>query len=458
MERLNSLDQVFLALERADAAWNVGALAVFAGVPPGLDELRAFFEERLQRVARCRQRLRIPRGPLGRARWIDDVDFELARHVGSVALTDASVDELDAWVLAQMSITLDRAHPLWAVTLVEGLGDGHWALLSRVHHCMLDGIAGSDLLSALLDETAEPLGTLSPAWVPEAEPSAWRVLGEDLSFHRRRARVHARALVRALGHPRASAAALGATLRAARDLWLPVRRHPSTLNSLLGRPSAWRRAELDRHALARVQSSRGVTLNDVALSLVTRGVRALLLARGETVQARHVTALVPVSRRHAEERGELHNLLANVHAELAVGLDDAGATLEDVARQLERLKASGEASATGLVMHVGDFLPRGLADTLSRAIVTRQKKVEVVVSNVPGPTRPLRLLGRDLLAAYPFAPTAGHVSLTVALWSYAEGLYVGVSATPEVAGDLEVFVHALVRGLDELAGPPGPSD
>jgi diacylglycerol O-acyltransferase len=453
MERLNSLDQVFLAVEAPGAPWNIGALALLEGPAATLEELMALLDRRLARVPRCRQRVRRPRGPVGRPIWIDDVDFDLARHVGRATVGPGpfALEEAMADFMAE---ALDHARPLWQVRLLDGLDEGRWALLSKVHHCMVDGIAGTDLLSTLLEERHDDLDATSP-WRAAPEPSARTLARLAVATGALTLRSRAASLRRALTHPRASARRVVAVARAARRLWLPVRRQATSLTVAAAGALAWRRTDLPLDVVQRVARDNDATVNDVVVGAVARAMRALLVARGEAVDARVVTALVPVSLRRADERGRLDNRLANVHAELPVGVADPAESLAAVRAQLEELKASHEVDATGIVMHLGDVVPRAVADAVARAIVARQRKVEMVISNVPGPATPLVLGGRTVVAGYPFAPVAGHVAFTVALWSYRDRLFVGVTGREGAEAELERLVSGIVHGLAELGTRAG---
>jgi diacylglycerol O-acyltransferase / wax synthase len=447
LERLNSLDQIFLAVEDPSTPWNIGSLAIFEGPAPTLEELRNLIETRLGRVARCRQRVRAPRGAFGRALWIDDSDFDLARHVIAHSLPRQSDHAIEEFVVSSMARALDRAHPLWEVCLVNGLGDGQWALVAKVHHCMVDGIAGTELLTTFMDPDLAPMPFT--VWTPARAPSTIEVLWFNVASGLSSLRTHAAHLGAALATPRSTWRHARQTLQAARRLWLPIRRSTTSLARSTADELQWRRDQVRLDDVARVREEFDATLNDVVAALVTRGFRELLISRGDSTSDRGVVALVPVSLRRPDERGRLDNRLANVHAVLPVDLADSRQALRSVQRQLDELKVSGEVAATAVVMHLGDYVPRALADAAARAIVRRQRKVEVVLSDVPGPATPRFLGASRLLAGYPFAPIAGHVGVTVAVWSYCDQLHFGVTGAD--ASDLERLLEGVHLALDELA-------
>jgi WS/DGAT/MGAT family acyltransferase len=199
----------------------------------------------------------------------------------------------------------------------------------------------------------------------------------------------------------------------------------------------------------------GGTVNDIVVAAVTRAFRELLLGRGETVDRRTVAALVPVSLRAPGEHGQPDNRVADVHALLPVGIDDPIAALRAIHEHLDDLKTSHEVDASGALMRLGDLVPRALADRIARAVV-RRANVETAVTNVPGPRSPLFFCGRRMLEAYPFAPIAGPVRITVAVWSYCDHIFFGVTGDRETAGDLDRVATGIETGfaalLDEAAG------
>ncbi len=191
-------------------------------------------------------------------------------------------------------------------------------------------------------------------------------------------------------------------------------------------------------------------MNDVVVAAVSSGFRDLLVERGESVEGRTITALVPVSLREPAERGQTGNRVANVHALLPMGQAASCSLLQAVHEHLEDLKGSHEIEATGLLLRIGDYVPRVLADRIARAVLHRQRNVETVITNVPGPRSPLYLGGHRMIEGYPVAPIGGQVRISVAIWSYCDHLYVGITGDRDTAPDIERLGQGIARGFAGL--------
>lgn len=455
MERLSSLDGVFLAIEDRRTPMNIGSVALFEGSAPSLTELREILGPRLDLVPRCRQRVREPRGPFGRPMWIDDVHFDLDHHLQWIS--DRNGRELEDLVAEALATHLDRRHPLWRVWLVDEAESNRWALVTVVHHCMVDGIAGNDLLTALLSSSPHSVQATTTPWRPSPEPSTRDVLVVDVRQFIGTAGARLRATARMLSHPRRSWRRLRTTLGAAKRLWYRQRHVATSLVGPIGPQRRWRNLAIPLHDIRVIQAAVSCTVNDVVLAAVTSGLRELLAVRGESVEDRVITAMVPVSLRTSEERGTTGNRVANVHARLPVGQRDPLTTLQMVHAHLEDLKTSHEVDATGALMNIGANVPRFVADRIARAVVRRQRNVETAITNVPGPREPLYLGLHKMAAGYPVAPIAGQVRLTIAIWSYCDTLSIGVTGDRDTTADLDVVVDGIRRGMDDLqraAGAP----
>lgn len=445
MERLDSLDGVFLAAEDPDHPMNIGSLAIFAGPAPPIAEVRRLVAARIDEVPRCRRRIREPTGPVGRPVWIDDTRFDLTRHVRRTELPTGEPDALEALTAAVLAEPLDRTRPLWALRVVYGLPDGRWAIIAVVHHCLVDGIAGSDLLGALLSTEPGFAPSRNPPWAPAPEPTGleyarfglWSGLGSLIGRLRGAARV--------LGHPLRSWRRARATGAAAKRLWYRQHRVTTSLTGPIGNRRRWARAAIDLGEVTEIRTALGGTVNDVVVAAVALALRDLLAARGESVFDRTVTAMIPVSVRTPTERGRPGNRVANVHAALPMGIAEPRAMLDAVHDVIENLKGSHEADATGLLLHIGDYVPRFLADRVVRTVLRRQRSVETVITDVPGPTVPLFLGPHRMLEGYPIAPIAGRVRICVALWSYVGTLAVGVTGDHATAPDVG-FLADRIRG------------
>ena len=429
---------------------NVGTVAVFDGPGPSLDEVRGFLAGRLALVPRCRQRILEPAGPLGRPVWIDDVRFDLGEHVRAVSLPGRHPGDLEDLVAELVSSPLDRSRPLWEVWVVDGLAEDRWAIVAKVHHCMVDGIAGNDLLSVILAQQPDADSAVPGQWVPSPEPSARAFAWFNVRAALGSLAAHVRGAAAVLGHPARSLERGRNVLVAAKRLWYRQHRDPTSLTGTIGTHRRWAHVAVPFGDITAIRAALGGTVNDVVLAAVSSGFRDLLIERGEPVEGRTITAMVPVSLRAASERGQTGNRVANVHALLPLGHSDPRSMLQAVHEQVEDLKGSHEIDATGLLLRIGDFVPRVLADRVARTVLHRQRNVETVITNVPGPRSPLYLAGHRMIEGYPVAPIGGRVRISVAIWSYCDQLYIGITGDRDTAPDIERLGHGISRGFAGL--------
>lgn len=450
MERLGSLDAVFLAIEGPTSPMNIGSVGIFEGPTPDLESVQAFVGAKLQLVPRCRQRVRESARDLVRPLWIDDVGFDLRDHLHAVSLIPGRPFALEEFVDEVMVEPLDRSRALWEMWVVDGLADGRWAVVSKVHHCMVDGIAGTDLLATMMDRSPDvALGEPDP-WTPEREPSTTEVARLTTAMVIRSIWAHIGLIVRAIVRFGATWNRLRDVLVGAKGLWLQPSRRDSPLTGPIGPRRRWSRTHVSLEDAATIRHAFGGTVNDVVLTAIARGFRALLRARGEPVEDRTVMALVPVSTRTADERGRPDNRVAVAHALLPVGIDGAVPTYDALRQHLDELKRSHQTDASTLLLHTGNVAPQAISHLVARAVVRAQQNLETITTNVPGPQRPLYLCGRRMLEAYPFAPIAGRIRIGIAIWSYCGTLYLGVTGDRDGASDLDDLVHGINQGFEEL--------
>jgi diacylglycerol O-acyltransferase len=452
VERLSSLDAVFLAIEDPRNQMSIGTVAIFDGPAPSLPAVCELLATRIPLVPRCRQRVREPSGPFGRPVWIDDVGFDLRDHIHPLSLTGSGPRELDDVVTELMSPPLDRHRALWDVWLVDGVDDGRWAIVAKVHHCMVDGIAGSDLLGAILDRELDAGSTAPDTWTPSPEPSELAFAWYGVTTAMRSLLARARSVVAVLGQPRRSWTHAVDVAAAAKRLWYRQHHAPTSLTGPIGTQRRWAHTAVSFTDISAIRAALGGTVNDVVVAAVSSGFRDLLVERGESVDHRTITAMVPVSLRGPARHGETGNRVANVHALLPVGHTDPRSTLKAVHDQIEELKGSHEIEATGLLLSIGDFVPRVIADRIARAILHRQRSVETVITNVPGPRSALHLGSHRMIAGYPVAPIGGQVRITVAIWSYVDHLYVGITGDRDTTADIGHLERGIARGFADLLG------
>lgn len=461
-ERLSALDAMFLYVEDRTAHMHVGAVMVFDGPAPSREALAARVGSRLALAPRWRQRLaEVPLGA-GRPVWVDDARFDLARHLHRAALPAPGGEaELDALAARLFGERLDRDRPLWELWLVEGLRDGRFALLSKTHHCTIDGVAGADLTGALCDDPGgEHDAQASPAarpWTPRPAPAAGALLAASLADPLVRP---LRALWGALAGPGPERAELLELAAGARPLLALTGLHrasASPVNRPIGARRAWATASLDLGEVKAVRARLGCTVNDVVLALVAGALRAALLARGAAGAASvELRALVPVSLRAPDGRGAAGNRVSAVLCPLPVGEPDPARRVERVAGAMRQAKASGQALGARLWVTLGELTPAPLLAGIARWQAARPY-MNLVVTNVPGPQRPLFLLERRMRAWYPLVPLSRRQTLGVAVQSYDGRLGFGLLGDAEAAGDVAALARAVPPALAELGALAGRS-
>jgi diacylglycerol O-acyltransferase / wax synthase len=461
MEWMSAIDSSFLHIENDTTPMHIGGVSIFEGPPPDFEELRAMVASKLAIVPRYRQKVRfVPLGA-GSPVWIDDPHFSLDYHLRHSALPapgeELQLREMAARIFSQH---LDRNKPLWELWMVEGLHPGRWALLSKVHHCMVDGVAATDLMSVMFSDTT-PLASDRP-WAPAPEPSGLEVLGQTL-LRRASPAGQLDALRGALRAPRQTLSSLAEAARAtvaAGPSMRPVA--SSSLIGPIGPHRRWSWAEAPLADVKTVRAALGGTVNDVVLTLIAGGFRELLESRGEAVDSdRVVRTMVPVSVRRRGERGVYNNRVSAVFAGLPVGLTDPALRLEAIRAEMDGVKQSKQAVAGDVLTSMSGFAPPLLLALGSRLVTLSPRlNMHTATTNVPGPQQAVHTLGRRMLKSYPFVPVVGSIRIVVAIFSYDGGLYFGVTGDYDGAPDIDVLTTGIERGMKELlalAAPPPPS-
>jgi WS/DGAT/MGAT family acyltransferase len=456
---MSPLDASFLHIENEVTHMHIGSVGIFEGPPPGPDDVPEAIAAHLPLVPRYRQRVRFVPLALGRPVWVDDPHFRLDYHVRRTALPAPGGDqELRNLVGRVMSQQLDRSKPLWEMWIAEGLGAGRWAVISKVHHCMVDGVSATDLLSVLLDSARESAHVGVDAWEPEGEPSGVGLAGHALLERAVSPYEGMRTALAAMRGPRRLARELfeaGRGLTNLRQLLVPG--SATSLNGPIGPHRRWDWARARLVEVKQIRESFGGTINDVVLTAIAGGFRELLLARGEDVEQRTVRTLVPVSVRAEHERGTYNNKVSAMFAELPVGIDNPVQRLARVRAQMQELKASGQAVAAARLTALGGFAPAMLL-ALGGRVGSRipQRALNTVTTNVPGPQHPLYLAGRRMLEAFPFVPLGGSVRVGIAIFSYDGNINFGVTGDRDTADDIGLLTAGIEHSMSELLAAETP--
>jgi diacylglycerol O-acyltransferase / wax synthase len=460
--RLTGLDASFLHMENGGAHMHVAGLMLFDGEPPPYERLLEMTESRLHVVPRYRQKLAFVPFGQGRPRWVDDPHLNLRYHIRRTSLprpgTEAQLRSLAGRVFSQ---PLDRDKPLWEMWLVEGVEDGpdgpRFAMLSKTHHALVDGISGVDIVSVLFDATPDPPEPPErpPRWMPRPEPSQAQLLGEALLERATVPAEAARSLRALFRAPRNVVRGAGESLVGVGAMaWAGLRPPPrSPYNTAIGphRRYAWVRASLDD--IKSIKNSLGGTVNDVVLASVAGALGRHMTRRGAKLPET-LRALVPVSVRSDDERGALGNRVAAMMAPLPVGEKDPRQRLAVIAAAMQGIKRSGQAVGAQVLTELSGFAPPTLMAQGSR-LVSTERFFNLVVTNVPGPQFPLYLMGRELREINPMVPLAKGQALGIAIMSYNGRMNFGLLGDWDAMGDLDAFAADLEASLEELASAAG---
>ncbi|WP_312872047.1 wax ester/triacylglycerol synthase family O-acyltransferase [Amycolatopsis dendrobii] len=449
MERLSPLDAAFLAIEDEDphASLAIASLAIASGPAPGQEEFAAAVTAGLAKVPRYRQKVRRVPLDLGAPVWVDDDSFDPAAHLRRLSVPaphdDAALCELVALLMAER---LDRDRPLWQFWILEGLPDGRWALLAKVHHCLADGISAAQLHQLLFTEAPPPA---APA--PQPDPGALRLLKSSLGDVVTGPFTQLRAIAGSLWHPRALAQRttdVAHGLATLAEALMPVA--PSSLTGPISGPRGYAASWVPLADVAVVADAFGVTRNDVLLAAITGGFREILVRRGEETAPDSVRSLVPVSVRAAGDRA-IGNDVSLLLPLLPVDQPDPVQRLIRVHRRLLACKTGKEATAGKFVTAAASRGPFAPAAWALRAVLRLpQHNVVTVTTNVPGPAGPLTVAGREVLELYPYVPIALRVRTGVALLTYGDRVFVGVTADAGLAPEARVLADSVVSGLAAL--------
>jgi WS/DGAT/MGAT family acyltransferase len=461
MEWMSPMDASFLHIEGPNNPMHIGGVSIFEGPAPSFVRLQEMVAGKLDRVPRYRQKVRfVPLG-LGRPVWVDDPYFNLAYHLRHSALPDPGDEHVLRRTAARIFAQhLDRTKPLWEIWMIERLSESRWALLSKVHHCMVDGVSATDLMTVMFEDT--PPSSPESGWEPGPEPSGAELALRSLTRQASNPSEQLRVVRSALRRPRASLGQARDLLRGATSaagLLRPL--GSSSLTGSVGPHRIWSTARIHLSDVKAVRASLGGTVNDVVLSAVAGGLRELLETRGEDFENRTIRALVPVSVRREDEQGAYNNRVSAMFAELPIGIVDPAARLQAVRAQMDGLKQSKQAVAGDVLTSLSGFAP-ALLLALAGRVAARSPTlgVQTGVTNVPGPQHPLHTLGRRLLESFPFVPLIGNVRISIAIFSYDGGLYFGVTGDYDSSSDIDVLTRGIESALAQLlhlAAPASPT-
>jgi diacylglycerol O-acyltransferase len=454
-EPLSPADRSSLAAEIGPVTMAVGGVLVFEP-GPGIDQasVAARIERRLHLLPRYRQKLASPAPGLTNPVWVDDDGFDIDWHVRSASLpAPGGPEELAALVGREMSRKLDRSRPLWEMTVVSGLADGGSAVIPKMHHALVDGVAAIDIGTVILDPTPEGLDLAPPdeEWQPRRYDR--RVHLAKMPIERATSALKGARWWTGIVQPRRFTDPMRAAgdVKRATDLLVELaRQRPAAPMTPLNEPiGPNRRYALHHASLAELKAAAkasGGTVNDGILAVVAGTLHRYFAAAGGQPE-RSPVALVPVSvRREGEEGG---NRISTVLVDLPSGLDDPAERIREVHATMTKIKDSAAVRAGALLVEASGWAPPLVSSSLARAM-SGVRAFNLVVSNVPGPQVPFYLNGRRLMAIHPAVPlNPSSQGLNVGVISYDGGIGFGLMADRDLDPPVAVARDALVEALEE---------
>jgi diacylglycerol O-acyltransferase / wax synthase len=457
---LSALDETFLELEELEpgALMNIGAIMVFDpvgdGEAPTLSELRASRLESLAQLPRYVQRLSSTRtGRFARPSWEPAERFDIADHVHRAALPAPGGDpELFAWTGEFFSHPLDRTKPLWELVLIEGLEGGRWALASKIHHCLVDGVGSTGMMDVTMSRSPEQAAPVVEApWVAPNGEQSHHAIDPVVQAATAGARAGS-AVVHAALHPQDA-------LERSRSLAsLLVREGLSgaartSLNAPIGQDRRFAAVRVPLADLKEIGGRLDATVNDVALAVCASGLRRLLIERQEQLPARGLRAMVPVNVRDASDRSGLGNRVSSVFVELPVAEPLAAVRVRRIHEATSHLGASHAATGPTALLDLAGLAPPVVVRAALARTAFSTRLFAITITNVPGPRETLYAFGAPLREVHPIVPLAAEHAVGIAIFSYDGLVTLGINADARSMHDLDVLVQGIEHGIDELRAP-----
>jgi diacylglycerol O-acyltransferase len=454
LDRLTPVDASFLHQESHNSHMHIGGLTLIEGPPPGMDEFLEQIRKRLHLVPRYRHKLANTAIDAGRPVWIDDPSFNLEYHVRHTALPApgswGQLQDLTARIFSQQ---LDRSKPLWEMWLIEGLEDDRFALITKTHHSLIDGIAGVDLATVLFDISPDPpqIPNSGRPWQPHREPGTAQLLAAGVVGAVRTGVTLLEDVMEAVSHPDR---ALGRAREVAEGLgelvWAGLNPAPETpLNVPIGPHRRFVGVTASLDDFKTVKNAFGGTVNDVVLAIVAGALRTFLMSRGRRTEGVEMRALVPVSVRSQDEHGEGGNRIVVMRGPLPIYISDPLHRLRFVSHAMDGLKESKQAVGAEVIAGAQNFAPPTILAQASRLNFST-RLFNLIVTNVPGPQFPLYVLGREMVLAVPVAFLPENHALAIAIMSYNGQMNFGLLGDFDALPDIDKIGHSIEGELAYL--------
>jgi len=446
-DRLSAMDASFLYLEGPTTPMHVGSLVLFSESPGAMDHERLvrLITQRISFLPRYRQRVREVPGGLAAPVWVDDPTFDVSFHVRRSALpAPGSIEQLYDLVSRIFSRPLDRRRPLWEVYLVEGIAGRRFALLTKTHQAMVNGLSAIDIAEVILDESQEPAAVPATTWLPSAEPSSAELLagaiGDSLRSPRR--------LLGRLGEGITNAArSVGDVAATLVDVARPDALPPLSVD--VGAQRRFDTVDLRLDEFKRIRRTTGGSITDIALAVVTGALRSWLFTRGVSIASDTVVrAVVPVSVAADDPRA---STVSAVMLDLPVGEPDPVIRVQRISFDMARHGAESHVLGAQSFVELVGFAPPTMHALGARVGANVSKRAyHLVVTNVPGPQTPRYAGGARMLAAYPVLPLGPCQPLSIGITSYDGAVFFGITADRDAVTDLDIVVQSVREALSEL--------
>lgn len=454
--RLTSIDAAFLYLEKKECPMHIGSTSVFEGKLPHRDLVR-HIKERLHLVPRYLQKVVPDPFNLGHPTWETAEDFDIRQHIFKVkqkkALTDGELVKLAGEIL---STVMDRRKPLWELYVVENLEGNRSAMIAKIHHCMVDGISGVDLLKILFDITPETTAPPKPEAPPaeKPKPDAAQMFFDSLLGGLQEGMTRMMEMQGGLLHL-ASTLANPQTLESLPHLSnvLPAITTPPTILPFNGKCSGERRLAWSEFSFADARAIRNVlggTVNDVVLTVLSEAVSRYVKFHGQPLKGKFVRFMVPVSLRQKEQRGTLGNLISVLPVEIPLDIEDLSHRFKYVHQKTAIMKEARLAEGLMMFGSLYGMLLAPLQSVLGALADLPFPPFNMVATNVPGPQVPLYMAGRKMLIQYPYVPVGYGLGLGCAILSYNQMFYFGLSSDAQAMADVEKFKEILDEVFTDL--------
>jgi diacylglycerol O-acyltransferase / wax synthase len=464
--RLSEGDALFLYLERQGMPLHIASVAVFDGTIP-LADCMEFVSSKLPLIPRYFQRIVIPPFNLGLPAWEYYPEFDIRNHVREVTLkrgTDADVKAAAAKIL---SVVMDRRHPLWDITLMQGLKGDRTAMLVRMHHCLADGIAGVGLVNALMD--SEPIAQAAPQKKaprfhrpPAGQDATFQVDGLINSYIQRALTMQSELLdfaQRTFGGA-AQGGSPSDTSQRLPEIPIPAERLPFNVVCQGPQKIAW--GEIPLAEIKAVREVTETTVNDVVITVLTSALRRYAELQGAKLKGRQLRIAVPVNTRGNGKPGDLGNRISFLSVSIPLDVRNPRRLLAAVHDRIQALKNSHAAEFVGVAGSLLGMIPPALQALVGPVVSQLPLSLcNTICTNVPGPPAPLYVLGHKILRWYPYVPIGGELGLNCAMLSYSGTAYFGFTGDAPAAPHLhrlEKFLSLSFTELQKAVGirPPRP--